>query len=162
MLKSIQLKLLKIKYGNDSIGRNIRVEVEVLDKSLHVDKRIKQGTTIEINREVGRFETNLGLFQAEIFITVVEKDFLFNDVGSTKDNIKINTAVTQPQQFIFEVQVRESRSIFGKFWGSKIAVFEVELEAEIDEIERYTPDTEDGWFVTWNEKGEEISLPEYF
>ncbi len=161
MLKSIQLKLLKIKYGNNSIGRNIRVKVEALDKSLRVDKRIKSDTTTEIDREVGRIETDQELFQAEVFIAVIEKDFLFNDVGSTKDNIKINTAVTQPQQFIFEVQLRESRSIFGKFLGSKTAVFEVELEVEVNEIERYIPSTEDGWFITLNEKDEKISLPEY-
>ena len=161
MLKSIHLKLLKIKYGDNSVGRNIRVEVEILDKSLRINKRIKPGTMSEINHEVGRIETDQELFQAEVFITVIEKDFLFNDIGSTKGNIKISTAVTKSQQFIFEVQVRESRSIFGKFWGSKTAIFEIELEVEVNEIERYIPSTKDGWFATWNEKGEEISLPEY-
>ncbi|OGN13098.1 MAG: hypothetical protein A3J47_01250 [Candidatus Yanofskybacteria bacterium RIFCSPHIGHO2_02_FULL_43_22] len=161
MLKSIHLKLLKIKYGDDSVGRNIRVEVKVLDKFLRIDKRIKSGAMSEINYEVGRIETDQELFQAEVFITVIEKDFLFNDIGRIRDNIKINTAVTQPQQFVFEVQVKESRSIFGKFWGSKTAVFEVELEVEVNEIERYIPSTKDGWFVTWNEKDEKISLSEY-
>jgi len=161
VLKSIHLKLLKIKYGDDSVGRNIRVEVKVLDKFLRIDKRIKSGAMSEINYEVGRIETDQELFQAEVFITVIEKDFLFNDIGRIRDNIKINTAVTQPQQFVFEVQVKESRSIFGKFWGSKTAVFEVELEVEVNEIERYIPSTKDGWFVTWNEKDEKISLSEY-
>jgi len=53
MLNSIQLKLSKIKYGGDSIGRDIRVEIEVLGKFLRVDKRIKAGTTAKINREIG-------------------------------------------------------------------------------------------------------------
>lgn len=82
MIKTVQLKLSKIKYGRDSIGRDIRLELEVLGKFLRIDKRIKAGTTVEINREVGRFETDRGLFQTEILITVIERDLLFNDVGS--------------------------------------------------------------------------------
>jgi len=82
MIKIVQLKLSKIKYGGDSIGRDIRLELEVLGKFLRIDKRIKAGTTVEINREVGRFETDRGLFQTEILITVIERDLLFNDVGS--------------------------------------------------------------------------------
>ena len=82
MIKTIQLKLSKIKYGGDSIGRDIRLELEVLGKFLRIDKRIKAGTTVEINREVGRFETDRELFQTEILITVIERDLLFNDVGS--------------------------------------------------------------------------------
>lgn len=68
MLKSIQLKLLKIKYSGDSIGDDIRVEIEALDKFLRVDKRVKAGTTAEINREVGIFETDQGSlkFSAQI------------------------------------------------------------------------------------------------
>ena len=115
MFKSVQLKLSKIKYLGDSIGDDIRVEIEVLGKFLRIDKRIKAGTSVEINREIDRFETDRGLFQAEVFITVIEKDLLFNDVGNTSGIIKVNTAFTKPQQFVFEVQVRETRSIFGKF-----------------------------------------------
>ena len=39
MLKAIQLKLLRIKYSGDSIGDDISVEIEVLGKSLSVDKK---------------------------------------------------------------------------------------------------------------------------
>src|SRR3989338_1240205 len=149
MLKSIHLKLLKIKYGDNSVGRNIRVEVEILDKSLRINKRIKPGTMSEINHEVGRIETDQELFQAEVFITIIEKDFLFNDIGSTKGNIKISTTITKSQQFIFEVQARESRSIFGKFWGSKIAIFEITLETEVSDAIKYTPDIEKGRGKGW-------------
>src|SRR3989344_5064727 len=64
------------------------------------------------------FETDRELFQTEVFIAVIEKDLLFNDVGSTKSNVKINTTSIKPQQFVFEVQVKESRSLLSKlFWG---------------------------------------------
>src|SRR3989338_559151 len=162
MLKSIQLKLSKIKYSGDSVGRDIRAEIEILGKFLRVDKRVKAGTTVEINSDVGRFETDRALFQAEVFITVIEKDFLFNDVGSTKDVVKINTAIAKLQQFVFEVQVGENRSLLSKlFLGKKIAIFEVILEAQIDEVEWYMPDTEDGWLVTLDKQKKPVSLPAY-
>src|SRR3989344_5777471 len=161
MLKSIQLKLLQIKYSGDSVGRDIRVKIKVLGKFLRADKRIESSTITEINREIGRFKTDQGL-QDEIFITVIEKDFLFNDVGSTKGDVKINTATTKPQQFVFEVQVRESRSILSRlFWGKRTAIFEVTLEALAGEVELYTPDTKDGWLVTQDKQGVYISLPAY-
>ena len=162
MLKSIQLKLLKVKYSGDSVGRDIHVEIEVLGKFLRVDKRIEPSTTTEINREVGRFETDRGLFQAEVFITVIEKDFLFNDVGNTNGSVKINTTLSKPQQFVFEVQIRESRSIFDKFWGKASAVFEITLEVETSEAIRYVPDEGDGWLkVVLEDKYSEESLPAY-
>jgi len=65
---------------------------------------------------------------------------LFNDVNSVEGSIKINTASTKPQQFVFKVKVRETRSIFGRFWGIKTAVFEIILEAEVTDAIRYVPD----------------------
>ena len=61
MLKSIQLKLSKIKYSGDSVGDDMRVKVELLDKFLITDKRIKRGTTVDINKEVGKFSTDMKL-----------------------------------------------------------------------------------------------------
>lgn len=162
MLKFIQLKLSKIKYSGDSIGDDIRIEIEVLGKFLRVDKRIKAGTAVVINQEVGRFETDRGIFYADVSIAVVEKDLLFNDVGNTKGTIKINIGAGKPQQFIFEVQVRETRSILGKFWGKATAVFEITLEAEASDEIRYIPDEGDGWLkVVLEDKHIEESLPAY-
>ena len=166
MIKTIQLKLSKIKYGGDSIGRDIRLELEILGKFLRIDKIIKAGTTVEINREVGRFETDRGLFQADVFITMIERDLLFNDVGNMKGNVKVNTAITKPQQFVFEVQARETRSIFGKFWGTKIAAFKITLEIEVSDAIKYTPDVEKGrgkgWLKVILEDDKSVkSLPAY-
>ncbi|MDP2638743.1 MAG: hypothetical protein Q8P06_01065, partial [Candidatus Azambacteria bacterium] len=107
-----------------------------------------------------------GLFQAKVFITVIEKDLLFNDVGNANGSVKINTTLSKPQQFVFEVQVRETRSIFGKFWGTKTAVFEITLEAEASDAIKYTPDVEEGrgkgWLKVRLEDGGPIkSLPAY-
>lgn len=162
MFKSIQLKLSKVKYSGDSIGEDIRVEIEVLGKFLRIDKRIKAGTTVEINQEVGRFETDQGLFRAEVSITVIEKDLLFNDVGSVRGDVKVNTSITKPQQFVFEAQVRETRSVLRKFWGKATAVFEITLEAEVSEVEKYVPDEDrmQGWLAVRFEDDKSVeSLP---
>lgn len=164
MAKHIRLKISRIKYTGDSIGRDIRVEIEVLGKFLSVDKKIKAGTTVEINQEVGRFETDQGLFQAEIIITVIEKDLLFNDVGNISGSIKVNTAILKPQQFVFEVQAKETRSVSGKFWGTKMAVFEITLEAIVLETIWYVSfeKGKNGWTVVRKEDDKiTIGLPAY-
>jgi hypothetical protein len=162
MLKSVQLKLTKLKYRGDSIGDDIRVEIEILGKFLRVDKKIKAGAVLEIDKEIGRFETSQKSFQAEIFITAMEKDLLFNDMGSTKGGVKIDIISIKPQKFTFEIEIRETRSIFGKLWGKTVAVFELTLEAVVSEVIRYVPDEGDGWLKVILEDKKSIGwLPAY-
>ncbi len=108
MTKSIKLNLLKIKYSGDSIGDDIRIKIEILDKFYRVDKKIKVGTTAEINNKIGEFETDQELFKANAKITIIEKDILFNDIGIVSGEIEIDTNTTKSRQFVFETQVRES------------------------------------------------------
>lgn len=162
MIKSIQLKLLKIKYSGDSVGDDIRAEVEALGKFLRVDKRIKVGTVVEINQEIGRFETDQKLFSAEVSITVIEKDMLFNDIGSIKGSIKVDTTITHPRQFVFKAQIKETRSVLGKIWGNKTADFEITLEAVAEDAIKYVSDDDDGWVEAVIEnKHAKDSLPAY-
>lgn len=162
MSKLIKLKLSKVKYSGDSIGDDIRLEIEILGKFLRIDKRINVGTTVEINREVGRFEIDRGSFLSEVSITVIEKDLIFNDVGSTKGDIKVNTGIIKLQKFVFEVYVRETRSILGKFWSKATAIFEITLDAEVSDAIKYVPDEGDGWLkVVLEDKQTEESLSAY-
>ena len=55
MFKKIQFKLTKIKYSGKSIGEDIRANIQILDKSLQIDERIKIGSTVEFNKEIGDF-----------------------------------------------------------------------------------------------------------
>ena len=96
-----------------------------------------------VDQEIATFETDRGFFQTDINLTVIERDVLFNDVGSVKGDLKINTSTTAPQQFIFEVKTRESRSFLGRFWGVKTAVFEIMLEAVVVENVKYVPDLDE-------------------
>lgn len=162
MSKFIHLKLLKIKYSGNSIGDDIRVEVEILNSFLHIDKKVKIGTTTEINKEIGKFETNQRFFSSKMRIVVIEKDLLFNDIGSIEDDIKIDTNITKPQQLIYKVQIKETRSIFGKVWGKSTAIFEIVLEASVTDAIQYVPNEGDGWLVVKIENTGAIeSLPAY-
>lgn len=161
MTELVQLKFSKIKYSGDSIGDNIRVEIEILDKFLSVNKIIKTDMTKDIDQEIGRFITDKKSFEAEIKITVIEKDLLFNDVGNIESDIKIDTSAIKPQQFIYEIQIKETHSILGKIWGNRIANFEIVLEATIGNVELCIPDTKDGWLITFDMNLKEVSLPAY-
>ena len=144
MFKTIQLKLTKIKYTGDSIGDDIRAEIEILGKILSLDKRIKIGTTAKIDKEIGNFETDQKIFTANIKITIIEKDFLYNDVGSIEGSIKIDTNTTKPQQFIYKIQIKETRIKSGKPWGKRTAIFEITLESIVSDVIRYIPDDDIG------------------
>ena len=62
MHKLINLKLLKIKYGGDSIGSDIRVEIECLGSSISFNKKIKNKSEVLIDKIVGQFSVNQSLF----------------------------------------------------------------------------------------------------
>ena len=164
MTKFVQLKLLKIKYSGDSIGDDIRVEIETLGKFLHIDKRIKAGEVVEINKEVGGFEIDSKAFYAEVSITIIEKDLLFNDVGNVKGSVKVDTANIKPQRFVFDAQIKETRSVLGKIWGNKAAIFEITLEAIVTDAVRYVSNEDEGkgWLKVRIEDDKKIeSLPAF-
>lgn len=163
MIKSIVLKIAKIKYGGDSIGDDICIEVEAMGRIAAIDKRIKVGANVELNREIFRFETDQKIFKTAVKIAVIEKDLLFNDIGVIDGDIKINTASAVPQKFLFKVKIRENRSVLlNKFWGKATAVFEITLTAEILETAQYVPNESDGWLkVVLGDGKEKINLPAF-
>ncbi|MDP3043182.1 MAG: hypothetical protein Q8N21_02155 [bacterium] len=81
MLKKIEFKLSKIKYKGKSIGDDICVEIEILDKIFRINKRIKVGKTVKLNKEIGSFLTDQKAYITEAKITVIEKDILFHEKG---------------------------------------------------------------------------------
>lgn len=160
--KILTFTLTSIKYTGDSIGDDIRVEVDAFGKFLRIDKIIKAGATKEINQEIGKFEADQKLFKSGIRITVIEKDTLFNDIGNVDSNIEINTSIIKPQQFFYKVEIKETRSVLGKFWGKKIANFEIILEAQVTDAARYIPEGKNGWLVVKIENHTPFeSLPVY-
>jgi len=163
MVNQIVLKLAKIKYNGNSVGDDIRLEIEAMGQIATIDKRIKINTSAEINREVARFLTDQASFKTGIKITVIEKDLLFNDVGIVEKNIKIDVEQGKPQEFSFEVRVRENRSaLLNKFWGKAVAIFEITLTSEILETAQYVPNEGDGWLKAILDRDKsKINLPAF-
>ncbi len=159
MLKKIQFKLTKIKYAGKSIGDNIRVNIEILDKALQIDKRIKVGQTIELAEEIGNFPTDQKSFSVKIGIAVTEKDALFNDTSNIGRLVKIDTENFKPQKFVYIIELREKR--FWKNCGKSIAKFEITIEASAIEKIKYIPDTDNGWFKVKMTSGDITYLPAF-
>lgn len=55
MFKKVQFNLTKIKYIGKSIGRNVCINIDILDRNLKIDKRIKVGDVVELEKEIGSF-----------------------------------------------------------------------------------------------------------
>lgn len=159
MFKKIQFKLIKIKYTGKSIGDNIRVNIEMLDKTLQIDKRIKVGNTVEFAEEIGSFPTDQKSFSVKAGVTVTEKDALFNDTNNIEKVIKVDTANSKPQKFVYTIELREKR--FWKNWGKSIAKFEVTIEALVVEAIKYISDINNGWLKVKMADGNMISLPAF-
>lgn len=159
MLKKIQFKLTKIKYSGKSIGDDIRVNIEILDKTLQIDKRIKVGSTVELDKEIGSFPTDQKSFSTKAKITVTEKDALFNDTNKAEVAIKVDTKSSKPQKFVQALELRENR--FWKNWGKSLARFEITIEALSLEIVKYVPDVSNGWLKVKIVDGEDVSLPAF-
>ena len=159
MFKKIQFKLTKIKYAGKSIGDNIRVNIEMLDKNLQVDKRIKVGKMVELAEEIGSFPTDQKFFSVKTKITITEKDALFNDINSIEQLAKINVENIKAQKFIYIIELREKR--FWKNWGKSVAKFEITIEALVMEGIKYLPDVDNGWLKVKTVGGDIISLPAF-
>lgn len=164
MSKSIVLLLSKITYQGKSIGNDIRIEAEAEGRFLSVDKRIQNGDTKNFNLEIGRFGTSKQILSVNVHLSVIEKDLLFNDVGSVDGAVRIDTRIIQPQKFPFTLNVKEARSISGKKWGNKEAIFKVVLEAQVSDMTHYLIDDDNakGWVsVRFDDDKSVEPLPAY-
>ena len=159
MFKKIQFRLVKIKYTGKSIGDDIRINIEMLDKNLQINKRIKTGSTVKFMEEIGNFPTDQKYFTTKAKITITEKDVLFNDTNNIEDTIKVDTKNPEPQKFFYTIELRENR--FWKNWGKSIAKFEVTVEALVIESIKYVPDIDNGWLKVKLVDGEIVSLPAF-
>ncbi|MDO8592501.1 MAG: hypothetical protein Q7R92_01845 [bacterium] len=159
MSKLIRLKLVKIKYTGDSIGDDIRVEIECLNFWLGLNKTITKGSVASLNAEVGQFFADQDPYYLSMSIKVIERDLIFNDFGSKQVKIKIDLRNNLAQTSIHEIIVSERR---GSAPGKSTATFYVTIEAQVKEAIGFIPDTKDGWLVGHRDDiKEDASLPTY-
>lgn len=135
------------------------MNIEILDKTLQIDKRIKVGSTVEPAEEIGKFLTDQTSFAPKAKITITEKDALFNDTNNIEEVIKVDIKNSKPQKFVYTIELCERR--FWKNWGKSIAKFEVTIEALVMEVIKYIPDVDNGWLKVKIADGNIISLPAF-
>jgi len=158
MSKNIQIKLLKIEYSGDSIGDDICIEVEHPGGLWSLDKKIKNKSDATIEKIVYQFIATQNIQGLPLNVKVIEKDLVFNDVGSIKVDLAIDLDDFKPQVSSHEIMVKELRGVTP---GSKKAIFTLTLEVLVSENICYIPITEDGWFGYYNSNKVKTSLPSY-
>lgn len=156
-MKDIFLKLTSIKYSGQSIGENIRVEIESLAGLLTSENRIKRGTLKKVEKEIGKITTNKKAFDITVTIRVIEKDIIFNDIGNKNVKIKVDLSESNPQQTTHKVEVEEAN---GRKKKPK-AVFEITLETSITDAIRYLEETKQGFLDVRDEDHKKQSLPAF-
>ncbi len=159
MSKNIQLKLAKIKYSGDSVGDDIRIEIEHPGGLWFLDKQIKNKNDVNFEKIIYQFTTAQNISNIPLNIKIIEKDLIFNDVGSIKIDLAVDLNNLKLQTSTHEIIVKELRGIMP---GSKKAVFNIILDVLVSENIRYIPITSDGWLVC-KKDGTRVktSLPSY-
>ena len=156
MTKLIRLQVTKIKYTGDSVGDDIRIEVECLDKFVGLNKRLKRGSDVALNAEIGQFFADGASFTLPVNIKIIERDLVFNDVGAVQENLKVNLSDGSPQFNAYKIEVRERRG----FLSREQAVFEITVEAAVSDATLYvTDESGEGWIVAVPESGAEDVNP---
>ena len=153
MPKLVQLKLAKIKYGGDSIGDDVRIEIDCLDHSFALDKQIKNGSTVAVNAEIGQFFIDQTSAQLLLNIRVIEQDLIFNDVGSKQVKLKVDVQNTSPQTNTYDIPVQELR---GFLPGRATAIFTLTIEAQVSDAVSYIVYDKSGWIRGRREDTKEI------
>lgn len=157
MAKNVLLKLFSVRYAGDSIGNDIRIEIETIGISFGFDKKIKNGTISQINKIIGGFSFDRRNLILPVTFRMIEKDPLFNDVGIKKTEIKVDLSISAPQRSTHRIEVPESRRTTRK---SK-AIFDVTLEISVADAVCYIDEQEDGFLLVKMEDGSEEGLPSY-
>jgi len=127
MVQKVRIKILKLEYGGDSVGNDIRLDVEISGQPFSLNQTIKPKTISELNQEIAQLPIGGEVLEAPIHIKVTEKDLIFSDAGEIDGIIRIDPLKTEPQTFDFQIKVREKNKIIGK----SIAIFLINLTAEI-------------------------------
>lgn len=158
MPKLIQVKIVKIKYGGDSIGDDIKVEVDCLGGSFSFKKKLKCGSEINSNLLVGSFVSDNKIFSLPTSIKIIEEDLVFNDVGSKLLDLKIDLKANDVKTEICKIEVTELRNFITK----NKAMFEIFVEISVEDAVLYVDNIEGGWVNAISDNTKQtIALPSY-
>lgn len=158
MPKLIQIKIVKIKYSGDSIGDDIKMEVDCLGALVDFKKRLKCNSEVSPKLFVNSFISDNKIFNLPIGIKIIEEDLVFNDVGVKLLNLKIDLKTSGAITEVCKIEVIELRNFIAK----NKAVFEVFIEISVKEVELYVDEDKGGWLDALPENSNDrITLPKY-
>ncbi|MGK5091089.1 hypothetical protein WDW89_03615 [Deltaproteobacteria bacterium TL4] len=156
MNKIVVLKLVGLKYSGDSIGSDLRIEIEAINHFVGINKKLSKGKSVALNQEIGQFLTNQSSFSLPVHICIIERDPIFNDVGTLQIIIKVDLNASSPQRNTHQIEVEE----FGGLFSKHIAVFHVTLEILVLQATRYISGVSHGWLqVRLDDDRSRESLP---
>lgn len=127
MPKKITLKLTNVRYGGQSIGNDVRVEIDIFGKIVACDAKLKREESVKPNLELGSTLIEKKPVEISATIRVIERDILFPDKGQATAKITVDPSASFPQAFTHTIAVRESRGFLTK----RTARFEITIEAHI-------------------------------
>jgi hypothetical protein len=154
--KLVTLHLLDLTYEGQSIGSNLTVEAELSGQFVSVNKKVAVGQTVNLNCEIGQFQTAGNEFLVAGTVRVMERDPVFNDLGQTKVNFRFPIAGNQTQDFELLIPVVET----GRPGSEREAVFLVRLRGAAVTATRYISRSKDGWTGVLSEAtGAKLALP---
>jgi hypothetical protein len=143
MIKHIELRIKSIVYAGDSIGDDIRIEVGCLDKFIVLNKRLKNGDTWKVDAPIGIFFRDTSTATFPVTLSIIDRDLVFNDVGSTDEKIKVDLTVNTTQQYSYKIEVRERRNYLSR----QTAIFNVTIESTVSDALHSVLGEKDGWIV---------------
>lgn len=158
MKKLVTLKLVNVSYGGVSIGDDIRITVAAGGVLMSFDQKLSPGAEIVFDEKIMEIITEESRYTLPINISIVERDVIFDDAGTTEKTLTIDLNDESPQRSTHHVTVKELRGIR----GGKTATFDVVFEANVRQPVFYVPEVERGWLRVVRESDASlISLPAY-
>jgi len=141
MVKDVSVTFISVKYSGKSIGDDIRIEWEALTQFGGFNIKIKNGITRQLNQKLGVFPVDQSSFALPITLRVIERDFVFNDVGTQKLKLNVDLSSTTPKTDVYQIKVAESRLKYKR----AEALFDLKLEIQVVDAIRYLSEQDDGW-----------------
>lgn len=152
----VVLRFSKFRYSGQSIGNDLRIELQINGNWFGINKTVNVGQEVQIDRQIIQFRTDQRSSSIPVIVKVIERDPVFNDVGGGRSTFKIDLATSTVQTFSQKVRVSESA---GPLKG-KTAIFDVQFVATALQATRYVVGNRDGWLLVQLAKGGRVSLPE--
>ena len=158
MSKIARVRLVGIRYEGESIGDDIRIEINHREGVFSLNKQIKHGTEAKVDAEV----CALAVERSDALILdikVVERDIIFQDVGGGSLEVKAGSLEESERIETCKIEVRESR---GALSGGALARFTLSFAVSASLPIRYIPLIHDGWFKCYvGSTKEQISVVAY-